>query len=87
MEFFSLTPEDYADEWTVEVWPENVEAINLFCKISSQWRVGPGGPYGLDYNVLYQKMDRMGLTPERYEELEDEIRTLEDGALEEMRKE
>lgn len=87
MEFFSLTPEDYADEWTVEVWLENVEAVNLFCQIGSQWRVGPSGPYGLDYNVLYHRLDRMGLTPERYEELEDEVRTLESGALEEMRKE
>jgi hypothetical protein len=32
-------------------------------------------------------MDRMGLTPERYEELEDQIRILESAALAEMRKE
>jgi hypothetical protein len=40
----------------------------------------------LDYNVLYRKMDRLGLTPEACEDLEAEIRVLEDAALETMRK-
>jgi hypothetical protein len=60
--------------------------VNLFASIGTQWRVGPVGPYGLDYNVLYRRMDRMGLTPEEYGELEEEIRAMEEAALEEMRK-
>jgi hypothetical protein len=84
MEFFGLKADDYAAENTVEVWPDNLEAINLLAQIYRQWRVGPGGPYGLDYNVLYHKLDRMGLTPERYAELEEEIRILEGAALDAM---
>ncbi len=34
------------------VWPENWPAFRLFCDVQSQWRTGPGGPIGLDYNVL-----------------------------------
>lgn len=64
-----------------EVWPDNIQAHNLFVSISTQWRVGPGGAVGLDYNVLYRKMDRMHLSEERYDELEAEIRIMEDAAL------
>jgi hypothetical protein len=87
MNMFGLTEDDYVDESVVEVWQDNWDAILLFDALGSQWRVGSAGPYGLDYNVLYHKMDRMNLTPERYDELEEEIRILEAGALEEMRKE
>jgi len=84
---FGLAPEDFASEWTVEVWPDNWPAVTLFCAIGTQWRCGPSGAYGLDYNVLYRKMDRMNLTAEEYDRLEEEIRVLEGAALEEMRKE
>ena len=92
MQFFGLTADDYAAENTVGVWPDNIEAVNLFSAIGTQWRTHSGGPngssraYGLDYGPLFHKMDRMGLTPERYTELEDEIRVLEQAALDEMNK-
>lgn len=84
---FGLAPEDYAEEWTVEVWPDVWPVLMLFASLGSQWRVGPSGPYGLDYNVLYHKMDRMNLTAEEYAELEEDIRVLEQSALDEMHKE
>ena len=87
MQMFGLTEEDYAEESAVEVWPDNWDAVLLFHRLGSQWLVGPGGPYGLNYMVLYHMMDRMSLTPERYDELEEEIQILEAAAVEEMRKE
>lgn len=84
---FGLAPEDFASEWTVYVWPDNWPVVMLFCELGTQWRCGFSGPYGLDYNVLYRRMDRMNLTPEAYDELEEEIRILEGAALEEMHKE
>lgn len=63
----------------VEVWPENWQAFRLLCDIQTQWR-GAGG--GLDYNVLFRKMDRMGLTPEQYDNLENDIREMEFEVLE-----
>lgn len=50
----------------------------------TQWRVGMNGPTGLDYNVLYRKMDRMELTPEHYDGLEADIQFMELAALEEI---
>lgn len=42
------------------------------------------GLIGLDYNILFHKLDRMSLTPDQYHEFEADIRTLEYAALEAM---
>lgn len=65
-----------------EIWPENYRAWELFCFMQSQWRVaGMGGFLGLDYNVLFKKMDRMQLSRDEYDQLEDDIRAMEFAAL------
>lgn len=86
MSFLGLSADDYVEESTAWVWPCNVQAVNLFVALGTQWLVGPGGPYGLNYAVLYQKLDRLGVSREEAERLEEDIRILEDAALEEMRK-
>lgn len=80
---WGLRPEDYPSK-EVEIWPDNFEAYALFCALSTQWRIGMAGPTGLDYNVLYSKLDRMGLEPERYDELEGDVGVIERAALEEI---
>lgn len=70
----------------VGIWPENLQAFNLFNVLSTQWRVGMSGYIGLDYNVLFHKLDRMNLTPNEYQYLEDDIRTMEYAALRTIRK-
>jgi hypothetical protein len=39
------------------------------------------GIIGLDYNVVYHKLDRMNLSPEDYEEAENDVRVMEHEAL------
>lgn len=68
----------------MDVWPENWAAFSLFASLQTQWRTGMGGPTGLDYNVLFRKMDRMNLSPPDYDELEEDIRVLELEALSTM---
>lgn len=83
MEHLGLTLEDYAGgDGDVELWPENERAYLLFSWMQTQWRVGAMGPIGLDYNTLGRKMDRMQLEPDAYDQLEDDIRTMEFAALE-----
>lgn len=77
-----MTLADYGD---THVFPDNWPAVELFATMQTQWRTGNHGPYGLDYNVLYHRMDRMNLTPDRYNELEACIRLMESEALDEMR--
>lgn len=86
MEFFGLTEEDYAEENTVWVWPCNVQATNLFVFLGTQWDVGPNGPYALKYDRMWTKMDRMGISPTEAEKIEEDLRIMEDAALEQMRK-
>lgn len=79
LEAFGFRPEDFGD---FEVWPENMPAINLWNSISTQWRMGGmGGFIGLDYNVLFARMDRMKLSDQDYEWMFDDIRIIESEAL------
>lgn len=79
LEAFGFKLSDFGD---VEVWPDNMPAINLFNSIATQWRHGGmGGITGLDYNVLFHRMDRMNLSDRDYEWLFDDIRVIESEAL------
>jgi len=78
-----LTAEDFECE-AVELWPENERAYFLFLSLQTQWRVGMGGATGLDYLVLFAKLDRMKLSDEDAELLEQDIRAMEHEALKAM---
>jgi hypothetical protein len=75
-----LRPEDFVAE-SFEIWPENEKSIALFSSLSTQWRMGFSGPTGLDYNVLFTRMARMGLDDAEYESLFQDIRVIESEAL------
>lgn len=74
-----MTIDDFIE--TIGIWKDNWPAVMLFMSIDTQWRAGPGGPIGLDYNVLFHRMDRMGLVAERYDQLFEDIRIMEAEAL------
>ena len=80
---FGLTPADFERD-TLMVWPDNHQAVVLFSKLATQWRVGMRGCTGLDYGVMFHIMDRMGLAPDEYQHLEDDLRVLEKEALVQM---
>ena len=65
----------------VEIWPENMVPFDIFNAMCTQWRMGSSGPVGLDYNVLFHKLDRMKLEPDEYERIERSVRVMEDEAL------
>ncbi|WP_313444087.1 DUF1799 domain-containing protein [Stenotrophomonas indicatrix] len=68
----------------VELWPECVLPIELFSRVATQWRVGAGGPIGLDYNVVYQELQREALMPDKHDEVMAGIRIIERAALAHM---
>lgn len=35
-----------------KVWPENWDAVVMWCRVQTQWRTSAGGAIGLDYSVL-----------------------------------
>lgn len=65
----------------VEVWPDQHSALSLFVALQTQWRVGPGGLIGLDYNTLPIVESRLGIAPEESGELFFSLRVMEDAAL------
>ncbi|CUI09840.1 DUF1799 domain-containing protein [Massilia antarctica] len=80
LEAAGLTEADFASE-AVEPWPDNLVPLLLFQYLRTQWRTGAGGPSGLDYTVMHRKMDRMGLTPDDYDQLEHDIQIMEVAAI------
>jgi hypothetical protein len=80
---FGLSPSDYAS--TINVLPDNETPFNLFVWMSTQWRGGMNGYTGMDYNVLFHKMDRMKLSEDEYLQLENDMQIMENAALEQMR--
>lgn len=75
-----------AADFSIALFPEHAQSFLLFSQLQTQWRVGPRGFYGLDYNVMFHKLDRMQLSIERFDEIESDIRIMEDAALTEMGK-
>lgn len=45
-------PSDLTNPAPFLVWPENWDAVAMFCRLSRQWRMGPRGPVGLDYGAV-----------------------------------
>lgn len=80
-----LTREDYETD-TVEIWPENWQAFELFEFLRTQWRTNMGGPTGLDYNVLHRELDDLGLVGDERQEMKATIREMEFAALSTMNK-
>lgn len=69
----------------MEIWPENYVSWAVFRSIDTQWLVGPGGAYGLNYLVLHRELDDLGLAGEEREQMKHDIRQMERSALKAMR--
>jgi hypothetical protein len=67
-----------------EVWPEHEDAVILFLRCQTQWRVGGLGVVGLDYAVVLQVMDLYAVG-DRRQALED-LQVMESRAKELMNK-
>jgi len=52
----------------------------------TQWRVGPNGAYGLDYDTALNLMPRLGISRDNELQVLDDLRVMEAGALEEIRR-
>lgn len=84
MEASGFLPEDFEGD-PVEVWPEMWPAVELFCRLGTQWHVSPaGGATGLRYEALYPLLDRHCADPDDWQQLFDDVRVMERAALDTM---
>lgn len=86
LEGFGLTVDDVRPP-DVEVWPDNEVAWNVFVQMGTQWRVGMGGPVGLDYTALRFVMCMQRVPRDEQPGLFEIIRIMEHAALDEMSEE
>lgn len=85
MAALGLTAEDYEGD-SVEVWPENLPALQMFQRVGTRWVGGMGGISGLRWEAIYPLMDRLKLEPDAWDALLADLEVMERAALEEMAK-
>lgn len=66
-----------ADEF--EIWPENVQSLQTFMRLQTQWVYGLRGPVGLNYAGVRAALDMM--RTEVTTELFDDLQVMESAAL------
>lgn len=78
--------EEASGHLRAEVWSDNLETVNVFIAMGTQWRAGMGGATGLDYSALPAVMDFVGVAKKARSAVFDGLRTMEEAALECMHK-
>lgn len=69
----------------LEVFEDNLPAVNLFTTLVTQWRPGASGPTGLDYSAVLAALQMNGVPKKEWRYLFEDIRVMEDAALEQIR--
>lgn len=72
------------EEPGIEVWPDNWLAVLVFAACGTQWRVGPGGPVGLDYSAIPVVMRLHAVPRADWRDTFDSLRVMEREALDVM---
>ena len=70
----------------VEIWPDNMQAVNVFIASSTQWRIDSKRATGLDYTAVESTMRMMGIKRKDMGDILEDIRVMEYEALDTMRK-
>lgn len=71
----------------IELWPDNEPAVMVLVQMGTQWRVGMGGPVGLDYAALPFVMRVSGIPRADWPGIFEDLRVLENAALKTMSEE
>lgn len=70
------------DSQDCEIWPENLQAYELFEMLATQWRITDAGFYiGIDYPSVQASMAMIGIKAKQRSTLFEDIRTMERAAL------
>ena len=81
------TVQDFIDARdTVDVWDENWDVLHLYRTYDTQWRVGMGGPTGLDMMVFLHELDRKNVPDDIYDDMVWKLSIIETAALKQMHK-
>lgn len=70
----------------LQIWPENLPALDMFQRIGTRWVVGMGGISGVRWEAVYPLMDRLQIEPEAWAALLSDLEVMERAALEVINK-
>ena len=60
-----------------DIWPENIHAFNVFCRLRTQWNVGLNGLVGLRYETLPFALELEQVPKPDWAEATDGVQTME----------
>jgi len=87
MEFLGLTLEDYAEQNSCEVWPDNWPALMFFQALGyGSWNMGPNGPVGLRPESFREVRRALRVPAADWPEIHEALLIMQDAALEEIYK-
>lgn len=87
LEAFGIAPDVIPEDSSTkpfEVWEENEEAVRMFLRLTSQWRVNMDRIIGLDYAVLFELMNLYAIVDRK--DLFESIQIMEGAAIPIMNK-
>lgn len=67
------------------IYPDNVQTVDVFRGMLTQWIMGPAGPVGLNYVPLDRVMRSRGVAPENENDVFEGFQIMERAALESIR--
>lgn len=85
LEKWGFALSDFGADDTIVVWPENVESVQVFLALRTQWRVGMNGRTGLDYGVLPEVWRRLRVRRSHRDNVFRDLTVMEHAALLAMR--
>jgi hypothetical protein len=87
MQFLGLTPEDYADQNAVAVWPDNWPAVRFVVALGNgSWNMGPSGPVGFRPEAFREIRLAQRVRAVDWPRLLADISVIEGAALDEIHK-
>lgn len=73
-------PEATSEPDLFEVWEENWQALGIFLKVQTQWRVGMAGLIGLDYSAVAWVL-KLAVPEDQHLTLLDDLQIMERAVL------
>lgn len=74
---FGLTPTEPPPPQHQDIYPDNLEAFNVFYRIKTQWNVGMNGPVGLRMEAMPLALEIEGVPRERWPEVVTGLQVME----------
>lgn len=63
------------------IWDCNWDSFTVFHNLGTQWRVGMGGPIGLDYNAIIPTGKMLGYKQKQINAMFPDLQVMENEAL------